>query len=271
MSMIPAISILPPVSTTSTRIREIEYPSGDGRPVAETPVHRDNLLFTIETLERWFAGDPLVYVSGNMLMYYVPGNKRRHVAPDVFVTRGIAKEKPRKSYFVWEDGHGPDLVIEFTSRSTRKEDTRTKFVLYRDTLRVSEYFMFDPYGHYLQPPLQGHRLQAGEYVPIRMRSGRLPSNVLGLELEANGLELRLYDSATGGWLLTSPEASAEAFERYAQALASSASPDAERAHDEARRARSVAERRKLMLQLEWAQVENERLRRELDQLRRRKS
>lgn len=49
---------------------EPDYPTGDGKPLAETPIHRDNLLDGVKTLESFFADDPMVYVSGNMLVYY---------------------------------------------------------------------------------------------------------------------------------------------------------------------------------------------------------
>jgi Uma2 family endonuclease len=207
------MSIVPPLTPSSSGKREVEYPTGDGRPLAETPVHRDNLVLTIKILERWFRDEPMVYVSGNMLMYYEPGNKRRHVAPDVFVTRGIPKDKPRKSYFVWEEEHGPDMVIELTSKSTRKEDTKTKFVLYRDTLQVSEYFLFDPFGEYLRPPLQGYRLKQGEYVPMELVDGRLKSDVVGVEFEAHGIDLWVFDPETGNRLLRDGEALATAEEK----------------------------------------------------------
>jgi molecular chaperone GrpE (heat shock protein) len=42
-------------------------------------------------------------------------------------------------------------------------------------------------------------------VPIGQVAGRLPSSVLGLHLEANGLELRFRDPATGEWLPTLQE------------------------------------------------------------------
>src|SRR5205807_8155992 len=82
---------------------------------------------------------------------------------------------------------------------------RGKFRLYQDTLRVKEYFLFDPLGDYLAPPLQGYRLRQGEYRPIRPVAGRLASQVLGLHLEPNGQVLRLYDPTTGRWLPTLQE------------------------------------------------------------------
>jgi Uma2 family endonuclease len=107
---------------------DIDYPDSDGRPVAETPIHRDNLFGMVFQLQRWFADDPMVYVSGNMFVYYEQGQPSKTVAPDVFVVIGVPRDKPRRSYKVWEeDGHAPDLVIEVTSRSTKTEDQRDKF------------------------------------------------------------------------------------------------------------------------------------------------
>jgi Uma2 family endonuclease len=60
---------------------------------------------------------------------------------------------------VWEEGKGPDLVIELTSPSTRHEGLDKKFKLYRDTLHVGEYFLLDPFEEYLKPSLQGYRLR----------------------------------------------------------------------------------------------------------------
>ena len=59
------------------------------------------------------------------------------------------------AYFTGEEGKGSDVVIELTSSSTRDEDVKDESVLYERTLRVSEYFLFDPLGDYLDPPLHG--------------------------------------------------------------------------------------------------------------------
>ena len=109
--------------------------------------------------------------------------------------------------------------MELTSQSTREEDEEDKFILYRDELKIPEYFLFDPYGEYLVPPLKGYRLSRRKYVPIQPVAGRLPSEVLGLHLAANGPVLRLYDPAADRWLLTPAEriAEAEAAKEHAEA------------------------------------------------------
>ncbi len=200
------MSIIPPVSPPATPgSAEIDYPSSDGRPLAETPLHRDVLVTAIDVLDRHFVSDPRAYVSGNMLVFYEPGNKRKHVSPDVFVVFGVPKDKPRDYYLVWEEGRGPDVVIEITSKSTQDEDVGRKLTLYRDVLKVPEYFLFDPRAEYLVPPLTGYRLVEGQYQLITPVGRQWPSAALGLHLEADGGELRFHDPITGRWLPTQAE------------------------------------------------------------------
>lgn len=130
---------------TASRPHDLEYPTSDGRPMAETDRHRDDMVDLIQTLKRYYAAEPNVYVSGNLLLYYVPGDKRRHVSPDVFVVKGIPKGE-RDYYLLWEEAKGPDFVIELTSASTRDEDLDERFRLYRDVLRVREHVLFDPWA-----------------------------------------------------------------------------------------------------------------------------
>src|SRR5437764_10284646 len=60
------------------------YPTSDGKPMGETDWHRKLMNLLIEMLEDFFASQR-VYVSGNLLLFYEQGNRRRHVSPDVFV------------------------------------------------------------------------------------------------------------------------------------------------------------------------------------------
>ncbi len=253
------------MATVASAPPEIEYPSSDGEAMAETPIHRDVMLDQIVMLKARFADEPDVYVSGNMMMYYVEGNADRSVSPDVFVTRGIPKLPERDVYNLWVEGKGPDAVIEVTSKSTARVDQRQKFDLYRDVLKVQEYFMFDPREKTLAGvSLCGYRLIDGEYELIPKTAGRLASEVLGLHLEASGEQLRLYDPRRGVYLPTPAEireiAVREAAAREA-AEAQAAREAAAREVAEAHAAREVAAR-------EVAEAEIERLRREVEALRR---
>jgi hypothetical protein len=57
---------------------DIAYPTRDGRPMGETDLHRIKMYDLIETLEDHFAGDREIYLSGNLLVFYERGNRRKH-------------------------------------------------------------------------------------------------------------------------------------------------------------------------------------------------
>jgi len=209
--------------------------------MGETDLHRQDMIDVIETLEDHYAADPNVYVTGNLLLFYERGNQRKHISPDAFVVFGVSKLPPRDYYLLWEEGRPPAVVIEITSETTRREDQHKKRLIYRDVLKVPEYFQFDPTRDYLKPPLQGFRLVEGDYVAIDRVAGRLPSEKLGVHLEQAGAELRFYDPVTRRRLLTPRE-------RAEQEMIA--------------RIRAEAER-------DRAQAQNELLRLELEALKRR--
>jgi Uma2 family endonuclease len=180
---------------------EIDYPTSDGKPMAETDYHRKLMQEVIETLDGFFASDPNVYVSGNLLVFYEEGKPRRHLAPDVFVVWGVPK-RDRLTYKIWEEGKAPGVVIEITSSSTKREDLKKKLDIYRDIWKVKEYFLFDPLEEYLDPSMRGFRLVRGRYKTIEAdSSGRLRCRRLGLDLERQGKRLVFHDSATGQEIL----------------------------------------------------------------------
>ncbi len=191
------------MTTTSLTyvLPDLEYPSSDGLPMAESDAARDYLIYGVEALSLHFQTRTDVYISGNLFIYYEQGNPKAVVAPDVFVVFGVEKKK-RLSYKLWtENQKVPDFVLEVTSKSTVSEDQGTKKGLYA-YLGVKEYFQYDPTADYLKPSLQGFRLVQGVYLPIpsKTESGDLLvfSEVLGLELrrQQDG-EMRFVDLATG--------------------------------------------------------------------------
>jgi Uma2 family endonuclease len=192
-------------------LEEIYYPETDGEPMAESDFQRNPLIYAVKALDIYFAKQPDVYVSGNLLLYYVEGNPKKAVAPDVFVVFGVPKHL-RPIYKVWEEGKGPDVVIEITSKTTRKRDEEDKPTIYRD-MGVQEYFQYDPTGDYLMPALRGRRLDAsGEYhlIPPMSRNGGsgvlvLPSRVLDLELHLDQGRLRLFEPLSKSYLFSHEE------------------------------------------------------------------
>ena len=194
--------VLPPAA--------VEYPSSDGKPLAENDAQARAILYAFGALRvRYSDRRRDVYVSADLLIHYEEGNPRKSIAPDVLVVFGV-EDRVRMSYRLWEEGKGPDFVLEVASPNTWREDVETKPGVYA-RLGVREYFLYDPTGEHLRPRLQGYRLVDGEYERLPAvesidRTLMLRSDVLGLELRTKaGGEMRFHDPATGRDLLSHGE------------------------------------------------------------------
>ncbi|MYE83094.1 MAG: Uma2 family endonuclease [Gammaproteobacteria bacterium] len=191
----------------------VDYPSSDGKPMAESHRHAMATVNAWQGLTHFFSKRSDVYVGMDMLMYFVEGDPRQSVVPDVFVVLGALKLPLRDNWLVWEEGRVPDFVLEITSRTTRREDEGRKRQLYQ-RLGVAEYWQYDPTGDYLDPLLKGAHLVNGSYRPIATTAGpvgapRLAS-ALGIELHLVRDELRLFDPSGGRYLPTFEEATVRA-------------------------------------------------------------
>ena len=105
----------------TTASKPIHYPESDGKPMGETDLHIDALIYLREALKDYFRDEAQVYVAGNMFLYYEEGNPAACLAPDVFVVQGVIKQE-RRTYKLWEEGRPPTVVFEITSRDSRLED-----------------------------------------------------------------------------------------------------------------------------------------------------
>lgn len=224
---------------TSIDKEEIQYPSSDGEPMAESDITRDYMTYSVEALNLYFQGRSDVYVSANSFIYYEEGNNQAVVAPDVYAVFGVANRK-RDNYKVWKEGGiTPAFVLEITSETTQAKDQEIKPEIYR-ALGVMEYFQYDPSGDYLNPILQGLRLVNGEYEPIAANNIsfdtlRLYSEVLELELHLISGELRFRDPQTGEFLKTHKE------EKLGRLAAESAFEESEQERLAEQQARLAAE------------------------------
>jgi Uma2 family endonuclease len=199
--------------------KAVEYPSGDGQPMAETPLHVRAIMLLHQALEDLFHGRDDVYIASDQFWYWEEGNSDARVAPDVMVIVGARPRDPRerRSFKSWEEGGAiPAVVFEMASEGTWQDDIEDKFDRYEE-LGVREYFLFDPEGEYLVPVLQGYRLHGSAYRRIRASGGELASE-FGFRLRAEETMLRLIDAATALPILTRSEA-VEAERQRADALA----------------------------------------------------
>ena len=176
------------MATVSVLDTDRDYPTSDGKPMAETDEHRKVAVDLIDVLEHRYRDRADVYVSGDLLIFYEPGNKKRHVAPDVFVCFDV-ENRLRPNYLIWREGKGPDVIIEVTSKTTRNEDRKTKHPLLSRR--------FGRAGIFPVRPVRGvfvafdARFSAGGWGISADRAGerRVVKRSAGGSLDARGLDL----------------------------------------------------------------------------------
>jgi Uma2 family endonuclease len=218
----------------------LNYPESDGKPMAESALNRDWMVRIIELLQCFFKG-VRVYVSGNLLIYYVEGDPTKSVAPDVFVVKDC-DPKQRRVFKIWEERRTPSFALEITSPKTRREDQVHKMRLYAQ-LGIEEYFLYDPLAEWLEPALFGYRLVGGGYVPIEPDTDtEIISEQLGITFRLEKGRLALFATSTGQRLTTGNERAAEAEARAEQEAARAEQAEARAQALEQELARLRAER-----------------------------
>jgi len=159
-------------------------------------------------LDMFFADREDVYVTGNIMFYYVEGDPTQVISPDVMVCFGIPKGD-RTSYKTWaENDVVPSVVIELSSRGTWRKDRVEKKALY-EMLGVKEYYIFNPLEPKTAPAFTAYRLQDGAFIAVKIENNRVKSEVLGLELVVENRTLRLFNPITNQFLKTTGELAQE--------------------------------------------------------------
>ncbi len=162
-------------------LESLELITDDGETL-ETIWHRKCINLLIEQIEYLYRDRDDDYVAGNTFIYFSPQQARNRDfrGPDFFYVGATTRQPTRECWVVWNENlRRPDVVIELTSPSTRDEDHGTKFRVYRDTLEVKNYFVYDPETRVLE----GWQLEKRRYIPIRPdQSGRLICDELDLLL-----------------------------------------------------------------------------------------
>jgi Uma2 family endonuclease len=153
----------------------------DNEDTMESQRHVLQMYLLIETLRLYWSDHNVAgFVSGNMFVHF---NLERALnkdfrGPDFFAVLDVPSRE-RKSWVVWAEGKGPDVIIELLSDSTAALDRGEKKFVYQDKLRVPEYFWYHPFtGEWA-----GFALQKNVYVPLeRDEQDRFISETLGLAL-----------------------------------------------------------------------------------------
>lgn len=181
---------------------EVFYPESDGEPTAETDKHRNLIYGLIDILKRHYSDISDIYITGNIMFYYVEGVPEEVVSPDIMVVFGVENIE-RRIYKIWEE-KVPSVIIEIASHTTFKKDRTEKRELY-ETLGVKEYFIFNPEYPKTLSSLIAYKLVDKEFQPVKIDDGRVFSEELKLELVDTKNTLRFFSVGKNAFLQTADE------------------------------------------------------------------
>lgn len=168
------------------RRAEIEYPSSDGKPMAENTIQFQWIQVLSGNFAALFRDRADVFVGGDLLWYPREGDNTLCQAPDVFVVFGRPK-RHRKSYKQWEEGDtSMTVVIEVLSESNKRREMGDKLAFY-DLYGVEEYWEYDPEGNAMLCWFRGRAA-----LKAQRRARRYVSPRLGVTFDLSGPELAVY-------------------------------------------------------------------------------
>ena len=168
----------------------------DDTPVDNMPSEKQQRLLTEPLYSSW--GGPgagrTFLAAANVGVFPEPRNPA--IVPDVFVSLDVQVaenwwDKAHRSYFVWEFGKPPDLVVEIVSNQKGNEVGRKRLRYAR--MGVGYYVIHDPLHQVMGDELRIYRLRGGSYE--RQESPWFPELRLGLTLWEG-----VYEAVCSRWL-----------------------------------------------------------------------
>lgn len=192
--------------STSTDLESLKYPDlvipdisnlviEDDTPVDNLFSEKQQRLLTepLYSAQALFNGRSFL-ASANVGVFYAL--RRPPLVPDVFLSLDVEppqdfKEKKNRTYFVWEFGKPPDVVIEIVSNKEGNE-LGSKLKNYAQ-MGVTYYAVYDPLQQLGQKPLYTYALHEGQY--LELERNWLPHVGLGLTLWQG-----TFEDIQGEWL-----------------------------------------------------------------------
>ncbi len=119
----------------------------------------------VESLYSSWRPDIAFIADANVGVFASP--HRTAIVPDVFISTDVTlpadmQQKQNRTYFIWEYGKPPDVVVEIVSN--RKGNERGSKLVDYARLKVSYYIIFDPYNILLDDTsLEIYELNGGTY------------------------------------------------------------------------------------------------------------
>lgn len=164
----------------------------DDTPVDNLPSEKQQRLLTESLYSSWSGpGENRPFLAAANVGVFSQ-TRTPAIVPDMFLSLDVtvAQEwwrKEHRSYFIWEFGKPPDLVLEIVSNTEGGEDAekRRKYAW----MRVLFYVIYDPQLQIMKEVLTVYRLPGLQYE--RQETAQFPSLKLGLTLWEGEFEGRV--------------------------------------------------------------------------------
>ena len=237
----------------------------DDTPVDNMPSEKQQRLLT-EALYSSREQAPLNWpflVLANVGLFY--GINQPAIVPDVLLSLDVQVaddwwERRNRSYFVWEFGKVPEIVIEIVSNKVGEEDGQ-KMGRYAG-ISIPYYAIFDPQTLLSEEVLRVYRLDLQQHSYQQMHHAWFPMINLGLKLWAGEYEgkqavwLRWCDNL--GEIIPTGRERAEQEQQRAEQERQRAEQEQQWAVQESQRAKQEQQKRELV-QLQAAEERQERI------------
>ncbi|MDQ3687469.1 MAG: Uma2 family endonuclease [Acidobacteriota bacterium] len=155
----------------------------DDTAVDNLPSEKHQRLLTEPLYSSWIGpGENRPFLAAaNVGVFYLAHGPA--IVPDVFLSLDVEVaadwwQKEHRSYFVWEFGKPPEVVIEIVSNTVGGEDGEKRKKYAR--MRVGYYVIYDPQRQVMSEPLTVYHLQGFEYE--KQTDAQFPALRLGLTL-----------------------------------------------------------------------------------------
>ncbi len=256
------------IQSNALTVEEAAYEIDISHIVTEDDVPVDNIFSAIQQrllveplYSSWLGPGEgrTFFAESNIGVFYML--KAPPLVPDALLSLDAEADediwaKEHRSYFIWEFGKPPDVVIEVVSNKIGGEDTRKLDTYAR--MRVLYYVIFDPAQHLSEETLRIYRLNGYSYQPHDTL--QLPGTHLGLTMwqgkysEMNALWLRWVDES-GNLILTGKELAERAQAQAAQAQVEAAQAQAQAAQAQVEATQAQAQAAQAQAQAAQAQAE----------------
>jgi len=228
----------------------------DDTPVDSLLTEKQQRLLTDALYNSWHPNRPFVVMANVGLFFAI---KQAPFVPDVMLSLDVCTPrdmtlKANRSYFVWEYGKPPNVVIEIVSNKVGGEDSN-KLMDYAK-IGISYYVIYDPLQELSDEYVRVYELSGMKYqplAPVGAETFQLPNVRLGLTLWEGPFEawervwLRWIDDTgllipTGGEAMRLERQRADAEQQRADAEQQRADAEQQRADAEQQRADAEQQR-----------------------------